>query len=123
MPLRFLLDESIRGDGLWQAIRHHNRLGVDVIDAVRVGDPPDLPLGTPDPLILAWAERNDRIVLSRDVRTMPGHLAGHLQAGNHSPGVFLIRRRSALTLIVDFLVEAAHRSPASSWANRIEFIP
>jgi hypothetical protein len=123
MPLRFLLDESVRGGGLWQAIADHNRSGIDLLDAVRVGDPSDLPLGAPDPEILLWAEREGRILLTGDRRTMPGHLADHLQAGHTSPGVFVIRPASTLPAIVAFLVLAAHTSTASSWENRIEFIP
>src|SRR5262249_9142661 len=123
MNLLFLLDESIRGGGLWQAIQDHNNRRVDVIDVVRVGDPPDLPLGTLDPAVLAWAERASRIVVTLVRSTMPVHLATHVQAGNFSPGVFIIRVASTVTAVVDFLVEAAHRSTASSWENRIEFIP
>jgi hypothetical protein len=83
--LRFLLDEHLRGV-LWLAIIRHNAQGGLPIDAVRVGDPPDLPLGSSDPEILRWAEREGRILLTQDVHTMPGFLAQHLQAGNHSPG-------------------------------------
>ena len=57
MALRYLLDEHLRGGGLWQAIRQHNASGVDVLDVVRVGDPPDLPLGTGDPDVLTLVDR------------------------------------------------------------------
>ncbi len=69
--LRFLLDEHLRGP-LWSAIVRHNALGGLAIDALRVGDVPDLPLGIDDLSILSWAE---------DVHTMPGHLANHQQSG------------------------------------------
>jgi hypothetical protein len=85
--LRFLLDEHLRGV-LWLAILRHNAQGGLPIDATRVGDPPDLPLGSSDPDILLWAQREDRILITQDVHTMPGFLAGHLQSGQHSPGVF-----------------------------------
>jgi hypothetical protein len=42
MALAYLLNEHLRGL-LWQAIEQHNQAGVDVINAVRVGDLPDLP--------------------------------------------------------------------------------
>jgi len=48
MPLRYLLDENQRGV-LWHVIQRHNARGIDPIDTVRVGDTPDLPLGTDDP--------------------------------------------------------------------------
>jgi hypothetical protein len=83
----FLLDEHLRGP-LWVAILRHNRQGGLLLDAGRVGDPPDLPLASPDPTILLWAEREGRILLTEDVHTMPGPLAQHLQGGHHSPGVY-----------------------------------
>ena len=87
--LRFLLDEHLRGP-LWLAILRHNARGGLPIDVVRVGDAPDLPLGSTDLDILLWAERESRILLSEDLHTMPGHLAQHLHAGHRSPGVFMV---------------------------------
>jgi len=52
MELRYLLDEHLRGP-LWRAVQWHNRRGVCPLDAVRVGDPIDLPLGADDLRILA----------------------------------------------------------------------
>src|SRR5947209_19270267 len=89
--LKFLLDEHLRGT-LWLAIIRHNAQGRMPIDVVRVGDPQDLPLSSSDPIILLWAEREDRILLTEDIHTMPGHLAQHLQAGRHSPGIFVISK-------------------------------
>jgi hypothetical protein len=42
--IRFVLDEHLRGP-LWRAGQRHNARAEDPIDVVRVGDPPDLPLG------------------------------------------------------------------------------
>src|SRR5437016_3593762 len=99
MPLRYLLDEHLRGL-LWKAVQQHNAGGANLLDVVRVGDPPDLPLGALDPAILEWAEREGRILVSRDENTMRTHLMAHLQAGHHSPGIFMIRRRSTLSQVV-----------------------
>jgi hypothetical protein len=112
MPLRYLLDEHLRGI-LWRAVRRHNIAGIEPIDVTRIGDPPDLPLGTPDADILLWVERESRILVSWDASSMPGYLANHLRAGHHSPGVFVIRKRVALPHVVDFLVYAAYQSDAT----------
>ena len=87
MELRYLLDEHLRGP-LWRAVQWHNRRGLWPIDVARVGDPADLPLGSLDPEILLWAEREGRIVVSHDRETLPTHLADHLNAGHRSPGTF-----------------------------------
>jgi hypothetical protein len=123
MPLRFLLDEQLRGGGLWLAIQQHNAAGANKIDVVRVGDPPDLPLGTSDADNLLWAEREGRILVSRDVRTLPAHLAAHLQAGHHSPGVLIIRRRSGVPQVLAYLELAAYAADPAAYQDHIEHIP
>lgn len=85
MPLAFLLDEHLRGP-LWQGILQHNLRGVDRLDVVRVGDPPDLALGATDRTILVWAEAEARILITQDRHTMASHLSAHLGTGRRAPG-------------------------------------
>jgi hypothetical protein len=122
MALRFLLDEHLRGP-LWHAIQRHNLRGGLFLDVVRVGDPLDLPLGSGDPAILLWAERENRILLTEDVHTMPGHLAAHRQAGHHSPGVFLIALGCSIGQLVGHLELVAHAGLATDYENQITYIP
>jgi hypothetical protein len=122
MPLKYLLDENVRGV-LWSAIESHNGRGVNPLDAVCVGDPPDLALSSPDPAILLWAEREGRIVLSLDQNTMPGHLASHLRAGHHSPGLFLLRRNVSVKSLITFLEAAAYASEAADWQDAVTWVP
>ena len=74
-------------------------------------------------MLLVWAERHNRILVTHDPDTMPGHLADHLRAGRHSPGIFMIRSRSSLPQIVSFLMEAAYASDPAEWRDSVEFIP
>jgi hypothetical protein len=90
MPLAFLLDEHFRGP-LWQSILRHNLRGEHRIDAVPVGDPPDLPLGANDAAMLGWAESAGRLIVTEDHHTMFHHVADHLAARRHSPGVLIVR--------------------------------
>ncbi len=122
MPLSFLLDEHLRGT-LWRAIQHHNARGSNPIDVVRVGDPESLPLGSLDPEILLWAEREERILVSEDRKTLARHLADHLLAGHHSPGIFTIRGTTTLSRLISFLEVAAYASEAHEWRDKIEYIP
>ena len=123
MALRFVLDEHLRGGGLWQIIQQHNAQGLNRLDVVRVGDPVDLPLGTTDPDVLIWAERESRILLSRDYNTLPGFLLQHLQRGQHSPGVFLLRSRASLASLLTDLIVTAHAGDAADFQDTIRVIP
>jgi hypothetical protein len=122
MPLAYLLDEHLRR-ALWLAVQQHNAAGSNVLDVVRVGDPTDLPPGTLDPDLLVWAEREGRILISRDRSTLPGHLAEHLRAGRHCPGIWLIRRGSTIPQVIAFLEIAAYASDPSDWQDQLETIP
>jgi hypothetical protein len=122
MGCRFLLDEQLRGP-LWALTEQHNSGGIHPLDVTRVGDPVDLPLGMPDPDILIWAEREGRILVSEDWRTMRGHFQAHLAVGQHSPGLFLLRPQIPYTDIVDFLVAVAYASEPDEWIDNWLYIP
>ncbi|MGH7168885.1 MAG: hypothetical protein ACRELG_01220 [Gemmataceae bacterium] len=123
MALRFVLDEHLRGGGLWQIIQQHNAQGLHLVDTVRVGDPADLPLGSADPDVLIWAERKGRILLSRDYHSLPGFLFQHLQRGRHSPGVFLLRSHASLSSLLTDLIVTAHAGDAADFQDIIRVIP
>jgi hypothetical protein len=122
VALTFLLDEHLRGV-LMHAIQRHNSSGVDLIDAVCVGDPPDLPLGSSDPDIISWAEHHGRVLVTRDVHTMPANFFQHLRAGNLSPGLLFIRPKSLLADIVAELAMIANAGDAADYFDQMDFIP
>jgi len=122
MALAYLLDEHLRGP-LWWAIRRHNARGSDAIDAVRVRDADAPPFGTGDSELLLWAEQAGRILITFDEHTLPVHLADHLRAGRHSPGIFTIRATAHLPDLVEFLVLAAWATEPAEWRDRIAYVP
>ena len=117
----FLLDEQLRGQ-LWDACRKHNLQSDLRLDVIRVGDVDDLPLGTLDPDVLAWAERNARILVSRDKATMPDHFGEHLATGRSSPGVLILRPRCTLATAVEFVACVAHACDPGEYRDRLEYI-
>ena len=122
MALSFVLDEDLRG-AVWWAIQRHNLRGTDVIDVVRVGDLPDLPLGTPDPEVLVWAERAARALVTNDRNTMIGHLRNHQHAGGHTFGLFVVRPLSDLKQLVATLSLIAHAGNEQQWWDQVIYIP
>jgi len=122
MAIRFLLDENLPARA-YGAIVRHNAAGGDPINAVRVGQPDDLPLSADDPAILAWTERENRILVTEDKSTMPGHLKAHIEAGHHSPGVFLVRPGAKIPTLLEFLALVTHASQPAEWEDRIQYIP
>lgn len=122
MPLRYVLDEHFRRI-LWNAIQRHNAGGVNLLDAVRVGDPADLPLGTKDPDLFVWAEHEGRVLVTRDQHTMTGHLAAHLAAGRHSPGVLILNTGFPLSQLVFYLALAAYIFDPADVRDQFRYLP
>lgn len=122
MSLAFLLDEHLRGP-LWNAIQRHNLSSPFRLDVERVGDSADLPLGSDDAVVLRWAEREGRILVTEDKHTMPGHLRRHVDAGHQSPGVFVVRTGLSCADIVESLVLVAHAGDADDYCDTVTYVP
>jgi hypothetical protein len=122
MAIAFVLDENLRGKPLWPAIRHHNLAGRPPIDATRVGDPSDLPLGSIDADILIWAERVDRIILTEDSATFPAELTAHLRLGRSSPGVFVIRPSATVAVVLSWLELVVLDNRRTSWVDMVTYV-
>ena len=122
MPLCFLGDENLPGR-FFRAVQRHNARGLPPLDLVRVGEPPDLPLGSVDPTILLWIETNGRILVTLDERSIPLHLINHLQSGRHVPGIFSVDPRATMAEVIEFLVLAAHASEPAEWLDHIRYVP
>ncbi len=121
--IAFLLDEDTHG-GLMNAFRRRNRLGIlPAVDVMRVGDSDAPPYGTSDPDLLVWCELNDRILVSEDKNTLPGHLNDHLRASRHSPGVVLIRPGTSMGEIIGELVLAADAGRPEDFRDQVVYLP
>lgn len=121
--IRVLTDECVSQKVLI-AIRGWNDEHPEyAVDVVAVGEPPDLPKGSEDPDILVWAERNGRVVLTVDYGTMPGHLADHLSAGRHSPGLICIRRASRIAAVVRDLAAVVYAGRPEDFADSVSYVP
>lgn len=94
------------------------------LDFTRVGDPSDLPLGSPDAVVLEWAAAKGYVLVSADMKTMPGHFAQHLVAqGKASAGLILIPSSHELPATINYLVIAALCSDPHEWIDNIEIAP
>ncbi len=83
MRIRFLCDEDFHGS-IVRGVRR-SRPPMDIQTAAEAGT-----IGLSDPLVLAHAAAQGRILLSHDSRTMPGHFSAFLNAGHSSPGLILV---------------------------------
>lgn len=118
MKLRFLLDENLSPRVISTIQRHYPGL-----DVLRVGDEGAPALSILDPDLLHWLEQNGRILVTDNRKSMPGHLADHLAAGNHHWGVFLVRKDAPLRLLAEVLFVYWEVTEAEQWVDLIEWLP
>lgn len=114
--LRFLADEDFRHsivDGLRQ-----REPALDIITVNDVGL-----LHRSDPDVLAYAADHDRVLLTHDERTMPGHLSDLLAAGRHSPGVIIVDQELATGRAIEAVLLVWEASGPEDWADQYNYAP
>jgi predicted nuclease of predicted toxin-antitoxin system len=115
--LRLLADENFDHDLVRGAIRR--RVGLDLVRAQSVGLSE-----TDDPDILAWAAREQRVVLTHDVNTMTGFAIDRITRGEPMAGLFIVHQEgAALSKIIDDLLLLDDCSDTDEWADQILYLP
>jgi predicted nuclease of predicted toxin-antitoxin system len=92
-------------------------LHLDVVEARKAGL-----LGIPDPELLEWAASQDRILVTRDMPTMPDFAHARVVAGLPMPGVFILRRGASIGAAIESLL-LVPASRAEEWVNRVIYLP
>lgn len=121
--LNFLFDENVPRKVLDAVRRHNSFTPAYPLDAIAVGESWAPPFGTLDPEILKWIEVEGRLLVTRDIRSMPIHLEDHLANGGDVPGILEIRPGTTIPKILDALQLVAHAGLADDFKNRIVFVP
>ena len=78
--------------------------------------------GLPDPEVLAFAARENRILVTHDRRTMPTHF-GNFIIQNNCPGVFIISQDLNILATIEELRLIWAASDHEEWTNRLVELP
>ncbi|WP_109510403.1 DUF5615 family PIN-like protein [Nocardioides speluncae] len=116
MTVRLLADENIDPDIVLGLQRRVER--VDIVRVQEVG------LRTvDDPTILQWAADAGRVLVSHDLKTIPGFAHDRIKAGLPMPGVFLARSTLPIADMIDELALIVEASEADEWSGRVVYLP
>lgn len=122
--LKYLLDEHIPPAYRAQILRRAERLVPSVeLEVWAIGDPDAPSKGTLDPEILSWCESHGFVLVTNNRRSMPVHLADHLNAGQNMPGIFTINPDVSIGQLIDELILIACTALEDEFANHITFLP
>ena len=114
--LRFAADENFNN-----AVIRGLRRRLPELDLVRVQDAGLS--GADKPTVLAWAAREDRILLTHDVSTMSRFAYDRVDAGNPMPGVFEVPRSLAAGVAIEDLLLIAECSQPDEWNEQVWYLP
>lgn len=118
MKIRFLIDENLPPK-LQSAVLRLNP-GIDIL---RVGDPDTPPLGTLDPELLQYLELSQRLLVTDNRRSIPGHLEDRWATGGHSWGVIWLRPSGTIRAWAETLFLIWETTEAEEWIDKIDWIP
>ena len=118
MNICFLLDENISPRVRVAIQRHYPH-----VDVLRVGDEGTPPLEMLDPEILQYLERSQRILVTKNRASMPGHVADHLANGGRHWGVLRVRPDTTIRQLIQTLALIHEASEAEEWINEMQWIP
>lgn len=116
--LHYVLDEHVA-----PALAHGLRRRVSGLVVWNIGDPGTPPRGTLDPDVLIWCEEHNHVLATNNRSSMPRHLADHLAAGRHVPGIFVLRDSMGLGEMIEQLVLGAIASMPDEYRDQIRHLP
>jgi hypothetical protein len=114
--IRLLADENFNNDVV-RGVRRRNP-GIDIVTVQDVGLS-----GAEDPVVLEWASRVARILLTHDVATMMNYAKDRVQQALPMPGVFEIGRHVSIRMAIDEIEILAECSAEGEWEGQVRYLP
>ena len=115
MKIRFQADENLNEDVVTGVLRRVPEIDFEFANDAGLYNLPDLE-------VLAIAARDERILITHDRRTMPGHFARFIETQT-SPGVFIISQKAAVLHAIEELILIWTVSEAGEYVNSIRTLP
>jgi hypothetical protein len=118
MRTRFLLDENLSPQIRDRAIRKYPHL-----DIACVGDTNCPPKGSSDELILRFVAETQRVLITRNRKSMPRHVQTIEGEGITHWGVFRIRAGTTFGQLIEELFLLSEASNPVEWAGKQLWLP
>ena len=79
--------------------------------------------GAEDPVVLAWAAQEGRVLLTHDVSTITRYAYERVQAGHPMPGVFEVSRALPIGHAIEEILLLAECSLEGEWEGQVRYLP
>ncbi|MDQ3650598.1 MAG: DUF5615 family PIN-like protein [Acidobacteriota bacterium] len=77
----------------------------------------------PDAEVLEWAARENRVLLTHDIETVPPQAYDRVRAGLPMPGVFIIEQSVSIGVAIEEIITLAECSAEGEWEGQVNFLP
>jgi hypothetical protein len=114
--LRFAADENFNNDIVRGVLRRNPH-----VDIVRVQDAGLSEAA--DPILLEWAAKDNRVVLTHDVSTMTRYAYERVTSGLSMPGVFEVARKVPIGVAIDEILILAECSLEGEREGQVRYLP
>ena len=91
------------------------------VDIVRVQDAGLS--GTDDPVVLEWAAREGRILLTHDASTITRYAYERVKSGQPMPGVFEVSEDVPIGQAIEDIILLAQCSLEGEWEGQVRYLP
>jgi len=114
--VKFLADENFDNRILRGLFRRQPDLDIVRIQDLEIA-------GADDPIVLAWAARAGRILLTHDQKTIPRYAFERLEASQTFAGVIVVSDTLSISTVIDDILLIVECSSASEWINQLQRLP
>lgn len=114
--LRLAADENFNND-IVRGLRRRNA-SVDIVTVQDAGLS-----GAEDPIVLEWAARENRVLLTHDVATMTAFAYERAEQGKPMPGVFEVSRKVQIGCAIEDTLLLVDCSIDREWEGQVRYLP
>jgi hypothetical protein len=114
--LKFITDEDFNNRILRGLLRR-----VPDLDIIRIQDTRFA--GVADPVILEWAAKEQRVLLTHDRNTMTKYAYARIQQGKTVAGVLVVPKEGQFAAIIEDILFIAEVATAEEIKNQIQYLP
>ena len=114
--LHLAADENFDNDILRGLLRRRPELDIVRVQDVSLS-------GASDPLVLEWAAREKRILLTHDVTTITHYAYQRVRDGQPMPGVVEVSRLVPIGTVIEDILLLAESSLEREWDGQIIYLP
>ena len=116
MRARFLADNDLRSSIRTGVLRHEPSVDFLSAHAAHLD-------GLPDPEVLRVAAAQNRLLVSHDENSMPGHFRDFIETGHRSPGVLMVPQGAPAGRVIESILLIWLASESEEWISRIVWLP